>query len=402
MKKIILLLIIFNAVLFSQNYFPIEKWLKYSVKTDYDVYGPMGHHSSGTYYDTYTEIPKFIANGKQYYNIKYETGSYDFRYDSSANKLFIYLPVPDSEFLAFDFNLPLNVWDSTYISGEKTLYKCSKIDTVFLNGQNRLRKTFAVYDTRTPTFIFTQDFGLTYRYRTWGAEYPEHYSTSLFSAIIDTLLYNPIIIRFDSTNISGDRYIDMFPFALRVYGYISNVNLGSAIVAEFNIFRDDSLLNTLYFGLDKNTMTGQIGITQQMVLPGDSLTFRIKYTDNSIFMNNLTFPDSGYFHLKVLGFPSDVEQQPELPLEFFLSDAYPNPFNPTTTINYRIPVSGLITLRLYDMLGNEVATLVNEEKPPGSYNYKLSAANLQLPSGIYFYRLQARDFADTKKIILLK
>ena len=79
---------------------------------------------------------------------------------------------------------------------------------------------------------------------------------------------------------------------------------------------------------------------------------------------------------------------------------YPNPFNPTTTIKYQISTSGIVSLKVYDILGREVAILVNEEKPAGSYEVVFTASSLA--SGIYFYKLQTGLFVETKKMILLK
>ncbi|MHA2032753.1 MAG: T9SS type A sorting domain-containing protein [Candidatus Kariarchaeaceae archaeon] len=85
---------------------------------------------------------------------------------------------------------------------------------------------------------------------------------------------------------------------------------------------------------------------------------------------------------------------------YLLSQNYPNPFNPTTKIKFQIPELSFVTLKVYDVLGSEVATLVYEDKPAGSYEYEFNAA--QLPSGIYFYRLQAGSFIETKKMVLMK
>ena len=88
------------------------------------------------------------------------------------------------------------------------------------------------------------------------------------------------------------------------------------------------------------------------------------------------------------------------PINFILWNAYPNPFNPTTKIKYTIPEMSFLTLKVYDVLGNEVAILVNEEKPAGSYEVEFDGKNLT--SGIYFYKLQAGNFVETRKMILLK
>jgi hypothetical protein len=100
--------------------------------------------------------------------------------------------------------------------------------------------------------------------------------------------------------------------------------------------------------------------------------------------------------------PVDVENKdkPEVPKEFSLSQNFPNPFNPSTIISYQLPVSSKVIIKIYDALGKEVETLVNEEKPAGKYELNFNAINL--PSGVYLYKLQAGSFVQTRKMILLK
>ena len=83
-----------------------------------------------------------------------------------------------------------------------------------------------------------------------------------------------------------------------------------------------------------------------------------------------------------------------------LKQNYPNPFNPKTTINYSVKSTGLVTLKVYDILGNEVASIVNERKEPGDYSVTFNATNL--PSGIYVYRLTTNDLVQSKKLIVMK
>jgi len=92
------------------------------------------------------------------------------------------------------------------------------------------------------------------------------------------------------------------------------------------------------------------------------------------------------------------------PKEFFLQQNYPNPFNPSTKISWQAPVSGWQTLKVYDVLGNEVATLVDEYRNAGSYEveFKSSVGSRQLANGVYFYQLKAGKYFETKKMILLK
>jgi hypothetical protein len=88
------------------------------------------------------------------------------------------------------------------------------------------------------------------------------------------------------------------------------------------------------------------------------------------------------------------------PGEFALAQNYPNPFNPVTNLQFRIPDFGSISLKVYDLLGREVAVLVNEQRPTGTYAVRWDAS--RFPSGIYFYRLQAGNRIETKKMVLVR
>ncbi|KAF0150824.1 MAG: beta-glucosidase-like glycosyl hydrolase [Ignavibacteria bacterium] len=110
---------------------------------------------------------------------------------------------------------------------------------------------------------------------------------------------------------------------------------------------------------------------------------------------------------------SDISAEENLPFNFSLSNNYPNPFNPETTIEYSIPKAAIVELKVYDVLGREVATLVDEYKSAGNYKITFNARHLELvsnfsgrsreiSSGIYFYRLQSGSFSETKKFVLMK
>jgi hypothetical protein len=116
--------------------------------------------------------------------------------------------------------------------------------------------------------------------------------------------------------------------------------------------------------------------------------------------------DTTEWTLNVITSPTSVQQLSSLPTEFALHQNYPNPFNPTTVIRYQLPVgqdgilSNYVTLKIFNLLGQEVATLVNEVKQAGSYEVTWDASGMA--SGVYFYRLQVRDFVEAKKLILVR
>ncbi|MCF8240379.1 MAG: T9SS type A sorting domain-containing protein, partial [Melioribacteraceae bacterium] len=88
------------------------------------------------------------------------------------------------------------------------------------------------------------------------------------------------------------------------------------------------------------------------------------------------------------------------PTEFTLYQNYPNPFNPTTVINYQLPEAGFVTLKVYDVLGREVTTLVNREMSAGKYQVELDASKLS--TGVYFYQLKTGNLLEIKKMLLLR
>lgn len=107
--------------------------------------------------------------------------------------------------------------------------------------------------------------------------------------------------------------------------------------------------------------------------------------------------------LDYMDITTDAEPVADLMLtEFRLEQNYPNPFNPSTSIQYTIGNRQFVTIKVYDLLGNEITTLVNDYRDAGIYNVQFTMSNLQLSTGIYFYTLQAGDFIESRKMMLLK
>ena len=106
------------------------------------------------------------------------------------------------------------------------------------------------------------------------------------------------------------------------------------------------------------------------------------------------------FPIHILTTPTYAKNNYRAPMKFVLEQNYPNPFNPTTKISWQTSISGQQVLKVYDISGREVATLVNEYRPAG--NYEVSFDGSRLSSGVYVYQFKAGDFIQTKKMLLLK
>ncbi len=131
------------------------------------------------------------------------------------------------------------------------------------------------------------------------------------------------------------------------------------------------------------------------------------YPDTVFYIGSTSFTYGGsMLGFSLQSFQSDcyniteTSKSEEQPKGFILKQNYPNPFNPTTTIKYSIPQSSNVVIKVFDILGNEIEVLVNEEKPVGTYEVTWYTENLQ--SGIYFYQLTAASFVETKKMVLMK
>lgn len=145
------------------------------------------------------------------------------------------------------------------------------------------------------------------------------------------------------------------------------------------------------FGLDALNQGGNdnenaIGANHQMTLTQD--------------MNVVTTEDAFGFMgpSTITGLEEDLDAS--LPVSYKLEQNYPNPFNPTTAIKFNLPEAGMVSLKIFNVLGQQVAELVNEVLNAGSYNYNFDASSLS--SGVYVYSIQAADFVQTKKMVLLK
>ncbi len=124
--------------------------------------------------------------------------------------------------------------------------------------------------------------------------------------------------------------------------------------------------------------------------------FAVKRLPSALLSGGSIYVDD----IQVNGEITGIAERPSQPVSFGLSQNYPNPFNPTTVISYQLSALSQVTLKVYDILGREVATLVNERQTAGTHSVEFNAGNL--PSGAYFYRITAGNFSDVKKLMVIK
>ncbi len=196
------------------------------------------------------------------------------------------------------------------------------------------------------------------------------------------------------------------------YYYVVNKNLASSLSDEFNVSFKCELVNAatnLVVGAFDNVTYNKLNV-QEYANPSYLIDCSGIETGNYYLKLTTTVNDS------VNLFISDIQRDDVtleksnllirnfkgegIPIVYDLTQNFPNPFNPSTTIRYQIPQDGIVTLKIYDILGSEVATLVNEEKVAGKYEVNFNASTLA--SGVYIYKIQAGDFVSSKKMILLK
>ncbi len=222
-----------------------------------------------------------------------------------------------------------------------------------------------------------------------------------------------------NTDIPGI-YITDITFVSELTGYTNNSSLGITktidggntwfpvlnSVDNYKIQFLDS--NTIYSGSYKSNDGGahwtlyKTKIQEGLYYYSPNKTYYVNNSTGFIIGGNgagiLRTTDGG----EIISSIYSSQTSSQIPEQFLLKQNYPNPFNPSTRINYELRNSNYVSLKVFDLLGKEVATLVNEKQNAGSYAVDFNSTEFNLPSGIYFYTLNAGEFKETKKMVLIK
>lgn len=409
-KRILPLFIICANLTIAQNFFPLKEGNQYQIKDDWWVAGPGGYYDSGTDYYSLTVLSDSSIGGDVFYGISSTgtggplVGDCLFRYDSLNQKVFMRIPNDDTTRLAVDFNTPPDSEYISYIRGTPLEFISEG-----LSFQAVLGDTFIVYSMKhfeqglsIPKYVysFSDQIGFSNYNYYWSSGFGGSESTqTVISAIIDSVIFNPLILQIDSLYPIIDRPEDTFPFLLTIPYSSSYYGLIDSFYLSADHFREDSLIQSKEYEI--SIYSPHINFYLEGLESGDIIKLKATITDTSIYNNVAFYPDSGYALIHVLD-PITGIQEENNPNNSSLSQNYPNPFNPATTIEYSIGNSTKVLLKIYNVLGIEVATLVDEIQSSGNFKLTFDADKFNLPSGIYFYKLIADDFTQTRKMILSK
>ncbi len=206
---------------------------------------------------------------------------------------------------------------------------------------------------------------------------------------------------------------DTATYKLKLFG-------GPLVAGGCNIAAQTGTLQTSYLESQLQVLAGELTHTSpKLLVSADTIRWTFKYkapnapnTKDSIYVNgnsvNNTGTSSGdawnYANNFVINITpaTSISQNSEIVNGYKLAQNYPNPFNPSTKINFSVIKNGFVSLKLYDNLGRLAADLVNENLSAGSYQVTMDATTYGLTSGMYYYRLEANDFNETRKMILTK
>lgn len=197
-------------------------------------------------------------------------------------------------------------------------------------------------------------------------------------------------ITFNTSAISGD---SLMTVRIQV---AQNENFSITVIDTMIHWKNIYLADANYDPIDRNAGIDltKLSFPSSRFNNGELYYYRVKYRDHNVKW-------SGWSNSTAFNFVTDVEDD-VTPKVFELSQNYPNPFNPLTKINYQLPMESYTTLRIFDVLGNQVAELVNGYQSAGNYSVNFPSNNMKLASGTYFYQLRAGEFVSVKKMLMVK
>ena len=405
-----IIFLFFTGKSFTQIFYPMSVGNKYQI----EEYMHSSDGESWHWFDV--EITRDSTyNDTTFYNFSHVEQHRNFikglfHYDIEGQKLYRLMDI--GILLAVDFNFAAGTEFGSFIEGSFEVYTSNGQSTEMVLGKERT--TFKMGRTVSyPNNVLYYEwniadsigcFTVRNNHRIIAPAYHQNYTYTVISAIIDSQAINPIPLSFQVITQLNDRFLSEFPFSVDIAVNAPILSLLDSLYLIYEVERDSIVILLETVDFNRVLFRAMVDLDSTVLDVGDVVKLKVVATDETIYNNYVLEPDTGYFRINVLPNPTGIDSEIIAFSKFTLHQNYPNPFNPVTNIIYEIPEEGFVSLKVLDVLGNEITTLVNEEKPAGSYEVEFSTniGSRELSSGIYFYRLQAGSFVETKKMILMR
>ncbi|MDP2303810.1 MAG: T9SS type A sorting domain-containing protein [Ignavibacteria bacterium] len=396
----------------GKNYFPTKVGNSYMYR-DVDW---TGMYPSYVTYSKYYITADSIINGKEYFH---HTNFGWVRYSEEEKRLVKFNN--GSEDLIMDFNYPEGTLISRPITFEPFDSQYIQIigNSTVPNYQFHSKGFTFFVSEGSYSFLFTENIGysgsngINYTFGSVDNKLIQCISTdTLGNPFIIDYTHNPQIL-FQPVTTTKDSIIS-FQFTVK-----HNYSAACSVLLGTNNFIETVTMEGFYTnGVDTTDFTPINGMNLHCTLEyvittpinldklksGYKLYYRLTAKDKGMMPHYGYSPNVSTYHTIKFDTTNSINITDEIPNEFALYQNYPNPFNPTTKIKFAIPKSENVTLKVYDILGKELFTLVNEWLSAGTYDVTVTSNhfNHQLSSGVYIYRIQAGEYSSSKKLILMK
>jgi len=378
------------------NYCPLEINNKYQYITiTYDL-------PSCYWVNQFSIVKDSIINQNKYFLVNNSWQRID-----STGKLFIYLVYNNTEILYMDFSLDAGQFlNGTEIITGTTDYFGTTIQWKgfkYTSGDYSKKWAYGIGDIYTYQYLNQPGTGGITK-RTYLMQFMNQMNDSIINyshSYYPEITYNSLdtievpVIEMD---IQVDHIYSMMSGFCSRFQFIEKITIES-----FYKYQDSLIMRspyTLYSDPNSINFHVNLNLDTTLINKGFDFYYRIQAKDKGIIPHFSYKPDSGFYKIVYTSLTDVESKYYSLPTEYKLEQNYPNPFNPSTKIIWQSPVGSWQTLKVFDVLGREVATLVDEFRNVGNYEVEFDASNIT--SGVYYYQLRVAEFIETKKMILIK
>jgi hypothetical protein len=400
------------------NWFPLDVGNKWQFVKESQRYNP--HWFTSSILDVSVSDSIYINNKKFFImsNLVYLT-SIPVRFDKEAQKIIIYYNNQEQTFM--DFNQSDGtVFEQILENGIPRQVTVVSQNIIILNDTLNSKGFYYANSWETGLYLFVPELGFVYQEENALNSGWPYQGTVIDLKLLEYLIFDQTWIRHQKHTYSADIQFQPITFLPDIplltqefiidhqYSVLSGTSLTGVSYINKSYFESYyyngidtiSQTNRSITQINQKTFSLSVSLDTNLYNQGYHLYYRIAAVDKGIVADTFYSPQTGYYKLFWKDSTTSVTQTEFEALTYSLSQNYPNPFNPVSKIVFTIPKRENVSLKVYDILGSEVETLVNKELEAGKYEVEFSGK--ELSSGIYIYQIKAGAFREIKKMILMR